>query len=283
MFPHFLGIGAQKAASTWLYTILRKHPQIWIPTTKELHFFDLEGESSHFKKILYKEEKYKRSITRFKYAKKSNVIWNFKYLFTKRNLEHYRRLFTPKKGQICGEITPAYSRLPEHKVRYIHQHMPHVKAIYILRNPIYRDWSSISMFMTRKNFTIETLPDKKFENLLIKRLDHSDYVNNLKRWKKYFPEKQIFVGFYEEIQQEPILFLERIFDFLEVDKQYVDKLEDLASKKINITSHKNIPADKLELIASYEYESIQQCHEYFGNEYTAAWLENAKFILSKKG
>ncbi|MGD1948605.1 MAG: hypothetical protein ACFB14_03045 [Leptolyngbyaceae cyanobacterium] len=36
----FLGIGAQKAGTTWLWSILKTHPDVWIPPKKELHYFD---------------------------------------------------------------------------------------------------------------------------------------------------------------------------------------------------------------------------------------------------
>ena len=36
----FMGIGAQKAATTWLAQNLRQHPDVWIPPRKELHYFD---------------------------------------------------------------------------------------------------------------------------------------------------------------------------------------------------------------------------------------------------
>ena len=38
--PHFLGIGAQKAATSWFWTNLRAHPEVWMPPFKELHYFD---------------------------------------------------------------------------------------------------------------------------------------------------------------------------------------------------------------------------------------------------
>jgi len=37
--PTFIGIGAQKCASTWLYEILRDHPQVVLSEPKELDFF----------------------------------------------------------------------------------------------------------------------------------------------------------------------------------------------------------------------------------------------------
>ena len=38
--PEFYCIGAQKAATTWLAAQLFRHPEIWKPFTKELHYFD---------------------------------------------------------------------------------------------------------------------------------------------------------------------------------------------------------------------------------------------------
>lgn len=39
MLPSFVCIGAQKAATTWLYAQLKRHPQVFLPATKELNFF----------------------------------------------------------------------------------------------------------------------------------------------------------------------------------------------------------------------------------------------------
>lgn len=36
----FLGIGAQKSTTSLLWHWLRKHPDIWLPPRKELHYFD---------------------------------------------------------------------------------------------------------------------------------------------------------------------------------------------------------------------------------------------------
>lgn len=44
----FLGIGAQKAGTTWLYEKLRLHPDIAFPAGKEVHFWDQKYGSSTF-------------------------------------------------------------------------------------------------------------------------------------------------------------------------------------------------------------------------------------------
>lgn len=40
MLPRFICPGAQKSATTSIYYILKQHPEIYTPETKEIHFFD---------------------------------------------------------------------------------------------------------------------------------------------------------------------------------------------------------------------------------------------------
>src|SRR3990170_4320009 len=40
--PNFLGIGAPRAGTTWLNTLLGNHPDVFVPTVRdEMRFFDL--------------------------------------------------------------------------------------------------------------------------------------------------------------------------------------------------------------------------------------------------
>src|SRR3990170_2760008 len=40
--PNFLYIGASRAGSTWVYRILNRHPQVFLPQAKGLYYFDKE-------------------------------------------------------------------------------------------------------------------------------------------------------------------------------------------------------------------------------------------------
>jgi hypothetical protein len=111
--PHFLGIGAQKAGTTWLHANLRRHPDVFVADPKELHHFD---ETFH------------------------------------RGLRFYAGHFTPGRHQVRGEITPAYGILPVERIRFIRTVMPEVKLIFLMRNPIDRAWSHAVMQLgTRRN------------------------------------------------------------------------------------------------------------------------------------
>src|ERR1700749_4313420 len=48
-FPDFLCIGAQKAGTTWLDSNLRRHPDVWLPPLKELHYFNSVHINGHLK------------------------------------------------------------------------------------------------------------------------------------------------------------------------------------------------------------------------------------------
>lgn len=280
MKPHFIGIGAQKTASTWLYIILNQHPQVWMPPAKELHFFDIDGKTSLFQNILFRKKRYQRSLTSIQFASKKSFTWYLKYVFGKRSIQNYQHLFEPQKGQISGEITPAYAILSEEKIEEINRHFPHLKIIYTLRNPLWRDWSAFSMFLKRKQLTIDQISEQRVYKVLKKRSKHSKYIESITRWESYFPKDQIFIGFYDEIQQNPKQFLNRLFDFLGVDQFQEIAFNQSLSKKVNRSIHKEVPTNVIQLIAKIEYENIQQVHTYFKNDYTAAWLQEAEEILS---
>src|SRR3712207_3654799 len=121
MFPDFIGIGAQKAGTTWLYHNLRTHPQIWIPR-KEVHYFDQKFGDSSFSlrsRIFGKEPENQRwrnqvrhwSRVHLKNFSPSGLLWVYKYYMRPPNDEWYASLFEPRKGRIAGEITPNYSVL----------------------------------------------------------------------------------------------------------------------------------------------------------------------------
>jgi len=38
--PNFLYIGVPRAGSTWLFTMLREHPDVFVPPAKDIYFFD---------------------------------------------------------------------------------------------------------------------------------------------------------------------------------------------------------------------------------------------------
>jgi hypothetical protein len=178
--PDFLGIGAQKSGTTWLYENLRCHPDLFLPDKKELHYFD----------------------RRFH-----------------RSLRSYARHFEAGAGKVRGEITPSYAALAPSRIRYIRAIMPQARLIFLMRNPIDRAWSQALMnVLTRANRAFDDVGDEEFlahlrhERSIIR----GDYNRILERWLAVFPKEQLLVGFFEDVRERPKELLTEVFNHIGV-------------------------------------------------------------------
>jgi hypothetical protein len=97
--PNFLYIGAAKAGSSWLYSVLSEHPEVYIPFGKRTYFFDR---------------------------------------YYDRGMDWYRSHFkTAPQQRAVGEICHSYFLSAETASR-IRADLPDVKLICCLRNPLDR-------------------------------------------------------------------------------------------------------------------------------------------------
>jgi hypothetical protein len=180
-FPNFLGIGAQKAGTTWLYANLKMHPQIFMPDEKELHYFNWQSNDK-------------------------TVKW-------------YSSQFDGARDKCKGDITPAYSILSDEKIDLVHQLMPGAKLILIVRDPIERAWSAARMELCAlKGRKIEDVSDEEFLQHFRSpvAVDKGDYVEIRRRWLRRYPESSLLVTFFEHINERPEELLNEVFDFLGV-------------------------------------------------------------------
>jgi len=106
MLPDFLVVGPPRTGTTWLHNLLSTHPSVFLPTGKQVHFFD-----KHF-------------------DKGSN--W-YK--------QHYQNA---SPGTIKGEINPDYISSGQ-TLRRIHHTLPDVKLIMIYRDPTERAFSHFKL------------------------------------------------------------------------------------------------------------------------------------------
>jgi hypothetical protein len=109
--PDFVGIGAQKASTTWWYQLLASHPRVFEPQSrrKEIHYFD-----------------------RF---------WDAP--FTAADAQGYHAYFPRPAGGLAGEWTPRYMVdfwTPE----LLHQSAPDAKILVVLRDPFARFCSGVT-------------------------------------------------------------------------------------------------------------------------------------------
>lgn len=189
MLPNFLIIGAPKAGTTWLYSRLRSHPDVFMPSVKELGFFN------------HKKTDSKKSST-----------------FETKDLDWYKYHFRNARNESAvGEATADYlwvSSAP----RRIYELIPNVRLIVCLRHPTVRAWSDYWMVRGMNDSIPEfgrfvEQGDNRFIQLSL-------YGKHLNRYLSFFEREQLLILIHEEVFSNPSQLLNQICSFLGVDDTF---------------------------------------------------------------
>jgi hypothetical protein len=163
----FLGIGAQKCGTTWLFELLSLHPRVRFPAGKEVHYWDSHRD---------------------------------------RGIDWYKSLFAGQPpSAVVGEITPAYAILPTDTIAEVARTFPALRLIYLLRNPIERAWSAALMAMQRAELEIDEATDQWFIDHFESKGSRArgDYETCIRNWRAAFSDEQLALILHERIRTQP--------------------------------------------------------------------------------
>jgi len=230
-FPDFLGIGAQKAGTTWLHRRLEEHPDIWMPPLKEIHYFDVvhldrprdPGTGMTAMDVARIEKSMQTIETMAKGGRSMRDRMKRIHgtaLIGLRTLtdEWYGTIFQDAyRSQVCGEITPEYALLPDEGIAHIIRLCPDIKIIFVLRDPVDRGWSSLRMMQRRTNTVgAHELQQVASEDFLCR----ADYSATIERYRRYVPAERILLLDFDEIVTNPMALLTKVCDFLGVQAEH---------------------------------------------------------------
>lgn len=159
--PDFLVIGAEKSGTTWLKHVLREHPEIFVPSEKELHFFDRDE--------------------------------NFDS-----GLEWYSAFFSKSDKIHRGEITPAYLASAEKVAPRIATQFPFMRLIAIIRNPVERAWSNYQMNKADGKVDIDFSECIGANHPIITK---GHYAEQLSVYFDHFPKDQMLILNYDDLDR----------------------------------------------------------------------------------
>lgn len=295
MFPDFLGIGAQKAGTTWLSANLRRHPEIWLPPLKELHYFN-ERQTLPFPNLWqrftdrgnwFNHNWRHRLVKRFKgdlrHPRIQNILWDLRFFFGRRSDRWYASLFKKQPGQIAGEITPGYALINKQTVRHIHDLMPALKLILMVRDPIDRAWSQAVMDLAQlrgrrlNQIHMQEFVDY-FESGAAASRQRGSYTQTLETWRSCYPETQLFIGYLDEVRQGPEQLLMRVYRFLGVSDS-LSHVANTVGEKVNVGSGTDIPKDFEVFLARMYHDEIHQFHHLVGG-YASQWLKRTESLIA---
>ncbi|MHB8174427.1 MAG: sulfotransferase domain-containing protein [Nitrospirota bacterium] len=189
--PDFLILGAMKSGTTSLYNYLTQHPRILPAKEKEIHFFDR------------------------RYGK---------------GLGWYKKQFRPKAlrklgGKKTGEATPAYLFYPS-VPRRVFEKCSWVKLVCIIRDPVDRAyshyWHAVRLGYEKLEFEAAidaeqerlAAPDRIVSLRWHSYLTRGIYVDQIKRWREYFPKERIHVMEFENFKVDTAAAVSAAMEFL---------------------------------------------------------------------
>jgi len=295
-------IGPEKTGTSWLYSNLKFHPQVYLTPVKEIRYFWEKANlpkqdiikrlsTSHWhNKIHQKYLKSKADFYKSNQAKLSldnpelisELIWDMKYLLFSRDDEWYFSLFEESKEKLSGDITPLYSKLAEPEVKRISSILPDLKIIILLRNPMNRAWSKAKMNLCQhQKQKLNSVSKERFYRDFDREYSHlSSYISLINKWKRNFPEHNIYVGYYDKLLREPSVFFDEICSFLDIDSSLfpVDKRRQL-SARVNRGFKIKIPEEYSVYLSNLYTQCIEDMAAIETREpYPQQWLESIKKV-----
>jgi len=196
ILPNFLCIGASKSGTTSLFEILEQHPEIGLSSFKEPHFFD------------------------------NDLNW-------KQGVDWYSKsYFLGLNKKVVGEFTPSYLSKDICPSRIKQILGSNVRFIVLLRNPIDRAYShylhtkrdeyeplpfleALKAEEERLNSFKNTKDDVSYARFCY--LNSGMYAAHLKRYLKYFDEKQFCVILFDDFINKRKEIINEILSFLNVN------------------------------------------------------------------
>lgn len=213
--PNFLGIGAQRAGTTYLHTLLSRHPELVLPQegtdpwNKEQHFFS--------RKVLSED------------------------------LREYERRFedvTKPWARMCGEVTPAYAALPYSVVRAMSGYVRPgaTRILLVIRNPVDRIISNLKMARHKRG---GEEPERLFG--LVRAAEQpgcvarTNYVWTLNNWARVYGSDHIKVVTFDQLVNRPVQTLQAVARFLEIDPEWFSE-ETVRRGKVHASTNEEMPA-----------------------------------------
>ena len=169
-----------RSGSTWLYEVLKCHPDIRVSDRKEMHFFFMREMLKH-------------------------------------DLDWYNAHFEPENGcdpkPVRGEISPVYARLKAWQVNRIAKLLPDLRIILTLRHPIDRAWSQALLDLGyldgRDTRQIRSIQFVRQIERARSRLS-SDYCRAIQIWSKAFGRDALLIELFDHLQSDPQTYIDRI-------------------------------------------------------------------------
>jgi hypothetical protein len=192
-----LGVGAQKAGTSWLHDQLHRRSDADFGFLKEYHVFDAL-ELERFASFRPKRP----TPLKWRTWRRARFIAH-----PERYFDYFASRLKPTQIRLTGDITPSYAGLSAESYQHIQQAFAQrgvkTRAVFIMRDPVERFLSQQRMQLRKRGLLtpaheIEHL-NKASLKLLKRESPRNDYPATLDALRGGLAESEIFIGLYETL------------------------------------------------------------------------------------
>jgi hypothetical protein len=244
-----LGVGAQKAGTSWLHKQLTKSPLVNMGFTKEYHVWDAvfcelatefradpkigEGADHVLRRMMQSDQGF---------------------------YERYFSQLVDRTTRWTGDITPSYSMLGAKDFGEIKRRLEDagftVKVVFLMRDPVERNWSALRMHQRVRSeegiYISGRQLNEMFEDFFRTpgAVARTRYDATISALREAFPFEDLYVGFYESLFSEASI--RNISTFLNLDLSHADKEEKVNASKV----------------VALDEELYESCREFYADVYS---------------
>jgi hypothetical protein len=255
-----------KAATDWLFDQLVHHPDFWIPPVKELRYLNLD------RPIL---DNTLRKLSHYR-LKRRHPEHDVDLLFLREaaavagqpcDFDKYAALFRFKGRRISGDISPGYYDLEEDAISAIAHRFPRLKIVLMVREPLERVWSHLSMRSREGHFDAALLQDVNafapwFAQSEVRRACFATQV--AQRWAACAPQIALRHFFFDDVEAVPQAVRTDIIQFLGGNpRRKSGKLAAGYNRKANLPKLR-LPQPIKAFLLDELAEEIRGCARLFG-------------------
>lgn len=210
-----LGLGTQKAASTWLVKYLVKEKGVRFGFAAKYHIWDVAEEQYVPPQFPQDRKEWRRLVMR---------------RFPAYYFHHFARILKDDAVHLTGDLSPSYCSLPQERIAYIVERFERrgidTKAVFLMRDPVERCISAAAMWRRKS----EAAAGLSVEEVLIRRYNSPNceartrYPATLKAAEGALGDGKLHIGIFENMFEEPNL--RALTEFLGVSLK-TDKASDV--------------------------------------------------------
>ncbi|MCO5135082.1 MAG: sulfotransferase [Phyllobacteriaceae bacterium] len=276
-----LGLGAQKTGTTWLHRYLDEAPNADFGRMKEYHVLDARfipacrnfrvGRVNAWEQVRNIFSRGSRPLLRYRLQQNLDAY-----------ADYFSRILDKPRIQLTGDLTPSYSGLGADALIEVkdlfNRRDINVKAVFIMRDPVERCWSSVRMARRRaeKSAPGSADPDwqvleKSYANPQLEL--RTRYDKTIDAIETAFNPSEYRLFLFEELfRKDTMIELE---NFLGMDLGKPD-----FDRQVNVTKRQGqqIPDDLQRAVAQYYRPAYEAAFRVFGKDRVTGLWKTSRFL-----